>query len=79
MNLIVSILLIVHVFISIVNIVLYRNVICIKYKYIPTMMELLCCVCPIINLGYFLHLIKTIADNQDLDKLARKILFIKGE
>lgn len=79
MNLIVSILLIVHVFMSIVNIILYRNVMCIKYKYIPTMMELLCCVCPIINLGYFLLIIETTAKNGDLDKLARKILFIKGE
>lgn len=67
-----------YIIASVVNIILYRNIICIKYRFVPTMIDLLCCVCPILNLGYLVFNIATILKNTKTN-LARKILFIKGE
>ena len=79
MNLILLTFIISYIIASIVNIILYRNIICIKYKFIPTMLDLLYCVFPILNLGYLIFNIKTILRYTDLNKFASKILFIKGE
>lgn len=79
MNLILLTFIISYIIASIVNIILYRNIICIKYKLTPRMLDLLYCIFPIINLGYLIFNIITILSHTDLNKLASKILFIKGE
>lgn len=78
MNLILLTFVISYTITSILNIFLYRNIICIKYRFVPTMIDLLYCVFPILNLGYLVFNITTILKHTKTN-LARKILFIKGE
>lgn len=78
MNLILLTFVISYTIASILNIFLYRNIICIKYRFVPTMIDLLYCVFPILNLGYLVFNITTILKHTKTN-LARKILFIKGE
>lgn len=68
-----------HFALTMLNIFIYRQVFCVKYKFIPQMRDLLYCLLPIMNIAYLIHNLVYIVSHEDMDKLASKILRIKGE